>query len=130
MANSFSLNIKLYSFIFIIFFISSFYFYSLNSLIFSITTCIYSFSFLFALKNYIYIKRLRSIKKRYLNKIKKETKNLNEYEFKEYIENKKDIEITNEKYKNNILIDQIIYKGKFNEKSLATMIYNKKYLEK
>ncbi len=130
MANSFSLNIKLYSFIFIIFFISSFYFYSLNSLIFSITTCIYSFSFLFALKNYIYIKRLKSIKKRYLNKIKKETKNLNEYEFKEYIENKKDIEITNEKYKNNILIDQIIYKGKFNEKSLATMIYNKKYLEK
>jgi len=130
MANSFSLNIKLYSFIFIIFFISSFYFYSLNSLIFSITTCIYSFSFLFALKNYIYIKRLKSIKKRYLNKITKETKNLNEYEFKEYIENKKDIEITNEKYKNNILIDQIIYKGKFNEKSLATMIYNKKYLEK
>ena len=83
MANSFSLNIKLYSFIFIIFFISSFYFYSLNSLIFSITTCIYSFSFLFALKNYIYIKRLRSIKKRYLNKIKKETKNLNEYELKD-----------------------------------------------
>lgn len=130
MINSFSLNVKLYFFVFTISFISSFYFYSINSLIFSIVTCIYSFSFLFALKNYIYIKRLKTIRKRYLNKIKEETKNLNEYEFKEYIENKKDIEITNEKYKTNILIEQIIYKGNFNEKSLARLLYNKKYAEK
>ena len=127
MVNSFNLHIKLYSLIFFVFIISTLNFYDKNGIVFLGSGFVAGLSFLFALKNYIYLKRMKALKKRYLNKIKKEKKDLNEYEFKEYIENKKDIEIDNPKYKNYILIDQIIYKGKFNEKTLASSLYKQKY---
>lgn len=127
MVNSFNLHIKLYSLIFFMFALASAHFYYKNGTLFVGCGFVAGLSFLLALKNYIYLKRMKKIRNRYLKKIKEETKNLNEYEFKEYIENKKDIEIYNEKYKNYILIDEIIYKGRFNEKTLASLIYKQKY---
>ena len=68
MVNSFNLHIKLYSLIFFVFIISTLNFYDKNGIVFLGSGFVAGLSFLFALKNYIYLKRMKALKKRYLNK--------------------------------------------------------------
>jgi hypothetical protein len=80
-------------------------------------------------KNLIYFLIAIQVRKNHIEKITKETKILNEKDFKDYIQNKKDLDMEGfkDKDKLNFLIKEIVYKRKFNEKSIAQSIFDERY---
>ena len=127
MFNYLKTTIKLYLTMIIVTSTVAIYFSSLNNTIWSLSImfcCIFIFAMI---KDIFYLKRALHIKEKCNNKIQRETKNLSEIEFLAYIQEKKDIEIQDERYELPILIQQIVYKGNYNEKTVAKKIFKKRF---
>lgn len=81
-------------------------------------------------KNSIYLMRALYVRNKSIKKIEKITKKYTKEEFLNFIENQRDLETGSikESKKLNFFIKEIIYKGNFNMKTIATNIFNERFI--
>lgn len=127
MFNHLKNSIKLYITMIFINSMIAFHFSNSNIIIHSLSLVFLGFFCLFSLRDYIYLKRAKNVKNKCNEKVHKETKELSEIEFLAYIKEKQDIKIENEKYSFSILIKEIVYKGNYNERTVAKNIFKQRF---
>jgi hypothetical protein len=84
-------------------------------------------SFLLSLKYRNYLNKSFKAREKCIKEVESETQNMSETEFKEYIEQQKNLENKEGKSQLEFLTQEIVFKGNFNKKSVATEVYEERF---